>query len=208
LVSIKIIQGILHASYKQRQARTYTIANRTDQARDIIVEHPKQPGWTLVLDDKEKAPKETRDVYRFEVAVAPKKSAAVDVVLQRTRREEVTLTNSPDDVIALYVKGSKQPNIRQALGKALTLKGMLAELQTAMEQERTAVADLDKNQARLRENLKILEKNSDLYQSTIKRFEAQEKEFDQRHAKIAQLQTELNQQRRAYESYLRELNVE
>ena len=50
LISIQIMQGILHATYKQRQARKYTITNRDEKPRDVIIEHPKQTGRKLILD--------------------------------------------------------------------------------------------------------------------------------------------------------------
>jgi hypothetical protein len=62
LVSVKISRGILHATYKERQTQVYNIANRNEQARDIIIEHPKQAGWHVVVTKSEKPPKETRDV--------------------------------------------------------------------------------------------------------------------------------------------------
>jgi hypothetical protein len=207
LVSIKVAQGILHATYKQRQTRTYKVVNRTDQARDVIVEHPKQAGWALVVD-KKKAPKETRDAYRLEVAVAPGKTAGVEVTQEALRREDVVLTNSADDTLLLFISQTNQDAIRKELAKAMTLKAAWAKSQRAIEQEREALATLEKNQARLRENLKILEKTSDLYRSTMKRFEAQENEFDKRQARVAELQTQANQQRTAYEEFIQNLKVE
>jgi hypothetical protein len=207
LVSIKIAQGIIHATYKQRQTRTYRIVNRTDQARDVIIEHPKQAGWALVVD-KKKAPKETRDAYRLEVAVEPGKTAGVEVTQEALRREDVVLTNSADDTLLLFISKTNQDAIRKELTKAMALKAAWAKSQRAIEQEREALATLEKNQARLRENLKILEKTSDLYRSTMKRFEAQENEFDQRQARVAELQAQANQQRGAYEEFIQNLKVE
>jgi hypothetical protein len=213
LVSIKISQGILHATYKQVQTRVYKIANRNDQPRDVIIEQPKMPGWTLVLDKKAKV-KEARDVYRFEVAVPKQGGAELKVVQETTRREDVILTNSPDDQLRFFLSQSNQltgPSkeaIRKELTKAMALKAAWAETLRALEQEREAVAVLDKNQARLRENLKVLEKTSDLYRSTMKRFEAQEQEFDKRHVRINELQAQSNKQRGEYETFLRELKLD
>jgi succinylglutamate desuccinylase len=130
------------------------------------------------------------------------------VVLEAKRREDVILTNSPDDALRVYISRTNQEGIRKELTKAIALKSAWTETLRAIEQEREALASLDKNQARLRENLKILEKTSDLYRSSMKRFEAQEAEFDQRQAKIAELQKSANKQRRDYETFVRDLKVE
>jgi hypothetical protein len=208
LVSVRITQGILHATYKQRQTRTYAIANRTTQPRDVIIEHPKQAGWNLVMAGKDPAPKETRDVYRFPVAVAPRKTAALEVIVEKKKLDQVVLTNSPDDTLRFFISRTTQKGIKEKLSEAIGLKATWAETQRAIEREGEALATLDKNQARLRENLKILEKTSDLYRTTMKRFERPENEIEERQARVKQLQSQADRQRREYEAFISKLDVE
>jgi hypothetical protein len=208
LVSVRITQGILHATYKQRQTRTYTIANRNTQVRDVIIEHPKQAGWNLVMAGKDPAPKETRDVYRFPVAVAPRKTAALEVIVEKKKLDQVVLTNSPDDTLRFFISRSTQKGIKEKLSEAIALKATWADTQRAIEREREALATLDKNQTRLRENLKILEKTSDLYKTSMKRFERQENEIEERQARVNQLQAQADRQRQEYESFIGKLEVD
>lgn len=207
LVSVQITHGILHATYKQRQTRVYTVANRTEQQRHVIVEHPRQPGWELVLR-KEQKPKETRDAYRFDVTVGPGKSAKEEVVTEHKRLDKVVLLTSPDETLRYFLAQSISEKLKQALTKALALKTTWSETLRTLGQEKEAIATIEKNQARMRETLKVLEKTSDLYKRYIKRFEEQETELDQRQARVTQLQAEAEQQRRAYESFLAKLEVE
>jgi hypothetical protein len=208
LVNIKIVQGILHATYKQRQTRTYTVANRNKEARDVIIEHPRQAGWKLVMAGKDSAPKETRDVYRFLVPVAPRKTSALEVVVEKKKLDQVVLTNSTDHALRFFISRSTQPGIKEKLSEAIALKSKWTDTQRAIERERDALATLDKNQARLRENLKILEKTSDLYKTSMKRFERQENEIEERQARVNQLQDQADRQRRDYEGFIAKLDVE
>jgi hypothetical protein len=208
LVSVNISRGILHATYKQRQTQIYNITNRNEQARDIIIEHLKQAGWHVVPTKNEKAPKETRDVYRFAVSVPAHKSASLDVVQEKKRLDQVVLTNSPDDTLRVLISRTSQESIKKALGQAIALKAAWADTQRAITREREAVATIEKNQARLRENLKILEKTSDLFKTSMKRFEKQENELEERQARINQLQTVADQQRREYEAFISNLELD
>ena len=187
LVSVKITQGILHATFKQRQTRAYKIANRNKQRRDVVIEHGKQPGWDVVLGKDQKAPTETRDFYRFEVPVAARKTAALEVVLEKKRGERLVLTNSPDDTLRFYFSRTHQEGIKKELKKAIALKSDWAATQRKIQQEREGVATLEKDQTRCRKS-ESARKDLRSLQTLHRRFEDQENAFDQHRATIAQLQ--------------------
>src|SRR5262249_8945042 len=67
IVSLRAANGLVYTSIKFRESKTYTISNRNDQERTVLVEHPVRKDFTLVDTDK---PTETAsDVYRFQVKV-------------------------------------------------------------------------------------------------------------------------------------------
>ena len=69
---IKAVKGAIETTTKIRETKTYTIANRNDAERVVLVEHPVRNEFTLVNTDK---PAETAsDFYRFQVKVAPGKT--------------------------------------------------------------------------------------------------------------------------------------
>ena len=39
---IKAVKGIIHTQTKVRETKTYTVVNRNDQDRTLIVEHPNR----------------------------------------------------------------------------------------------------------------------------------------------------------------------
>ena len=69
LVQVKVVKGILHSQTKLRETKTYTIVNRNDAERLVLVEHPVRNDFHLT-DDTSKPAETASDVYRFEVKVA------------------------------------------------------------------------------------------------------------------------------------------
>src|SRR5947208_5165788 len=62
VLSIKAVKGIVHTSVKNRQIKTYTVKNRNETERTVLIEHPVNHAFRLVGDK----PLETAaDVYRF-----------------------------------------------------------------------------------------------------------------------------------------------
>ena len=69
ITKVKAFKGIIQTETKIRESKTYTIVNRNDQERLVLIEHPVRNEFKLVDTDK---PSETAsDFYRFEVKVAP-----------------------------------------------------------------------------------------------------------------------------------------
>ena len=88
LVSVKIFKGILHATHKVRFRKLYTVKNRSEHERLVLVEHPYQPALTLVAP--EKPAERTRDMYRFEVKAEPNKTAKLEVIEEQQRVERAS----------------------------------------------------------------------------------------------------------------------
>src|SRR5439155_14229814 len=83
LDAIKVVKGVMHATHKLRQTRTYLIKNRSGQDRTLLVEHPVREDWRLVTP--EKPAERSRDVYRCEVKVAAGAAHKLEVVQEQRR---------------------------------------------------------------------------------------------------------------------------
>jgi len=63
ITEIRAIKGIVYITTKQRETKTYTVKNRNEHERTVLIEHPVRNDFKLVSADK---PVETAsDVYRF-----------------------------------------------------------------------------------------------------------------------------------------------
>src|SRR5207244_107664 len=65
ITSVKAVKGVIHTTTKVRETKAYTVANRNDQERVLLIEHPVRHDFKLVEGAK---PAETAaDFYRFQV---------------------------------------------------------------------------------------------------------------------------------------------
>ena len=93
-MTVKVEGGRLQVQYKLRQTRTYAIANRSPEARSVVLEQPVRDGWQFAKAAKftrekadadwkagadEKPAERTRDQYRFVVAVGPGETVKYEV---------------------------------------------------------------------------------------------------------------------------------
>src|SRR5207248_2079974 len=97
LVQVKAVKGLLYLTTKNRQARTYSARNRSEQQRLLLVEHPVRNEFRLV--DTPRPAQTARDVYRFELTVPSGQSKSLTVTEEQTVQEAVALANSPDDQV-------------------------------------------------------------------------------------------------------------
>ena len=71
ITSVKVVKGILYTTTKVKESKTYTIANRNDVDRVVLIEHPHRTDFKLTGKDE---PWETaRDFRRFKVTCRPAK---------------------------------------------------------------------------------------------------------------------------------------
>ena len=70
------------------------------------------------------------------------------------------------------------------------------------------LGDLERDQDRLRKNLKEMPPEAAAYKRYLKKFDDQETEIEKRRSTITTLQASAADQRKAYESFILNLNVE
>src|ERR1019366_1742660 len=98
----------LSARYYLRQTKTYTIKNRSTHDRQVILEHPIRSEWKLT--DAKKAVEQTRDLYRFQVAVPAGKLVTYDFVEDMPRVDNFA-ANQPAYAIASGINIKVETNV-------------------------------------------------------------------------------------------------
>jgi hypothetical protein len=204
---VKIVKGILHTTTKLREHKTYNVKNRSEQDRVVLIEHPYRPEFKLV--SKEQPKERARDVYRFEINVAAGKSVGQEVAEERDLVNQIAITNLDDPTLKLvFSSKTTSPKVIEALKKSQDLKFKLADTQRELGLVRQQLADIERDQTRIRANLKDTPATAEAYKKYLAKLDAQEGEIDKLTAKIKELQESENQQRKDYENYLANLSVE
>jgi hypothetical protein len=207
ITSVKIVKGIVHTTTKVKDSKTYTIANRNDVDRVVLIEHPNRTDFRLTSKDK---PWETaRDFHRFQVKVPAGKTLPYSVSEEKDFGSSVALTNSDDQFIRIVLNEKvTSDKVKAALNKALELRGKLAQSLRELQQQQRQLADITADQDRLRKNLREMPPTAAAYKRYLKKFDDQETQIEKFQATIKELQDAEHAQRKDYETFLANLNVE
>jgi hypothetical protein len=209
-VSLRIVKGTMWHRHRNIDERTYNIKNKDKKDRTVLIEQGYGDDWTLI------APKESyeraQNLSRFKVVVPAGKTVAQNVRIERVTDESIALTDCGLDQITMRLNNLSgsvmSPAVKAALEKVVAMRtdlDRIARDRAAREKEAKESVD---EQARVRENLKTLQQNSDPYQRQLKKFDALETQIEQLRGQISELRKEEENKRKELENYLLSLTVE
>jgi len=153
--SATLNRGIINIKRKLITTRKYTIRNSSNETKTIIIEHPKTPNTVLV---EPAAPAEqTAALYRFEETVKGKQILNLDVSEERLIAETNKISDWNLDTLLAYSSNGELPDkvktaLETAYGYKLNVENAKKELQNAQETRQRLIDE----QARIRENLKVV----------------------------------------------------
>jgi hypothetical protein len=207
ITQIKAVKGVLHTSTKLRETKTYTIKNRNEQERLVLIEHPVRNDFKLVSDTK---PSETAsDFYRFQLKVAPGKTQTQTVTEERVIQQAIQLTNLDDNMVRHFIsQPATSDKVARGLQKALELRGEMSKTQREIAELQRQLDTIRTDQPRLRANLKELPQTSEAFQRIVKKFNEQETQIEKYQADIKKLQGVEHTQRKTFEDFLAAFNAE
>jgi hypothetical protein len=207
LTKVKVVKGILHSTNRVVESKTYKVSNRSSTDRTLLIEHPFRADFKLT--SKQEPVERARDVYRFQLKVPAGKSASQTVTEERDNFSQLVLNNGDDNAIRFFIQSNVTSKAAQeALKKALDLKGKVDLTGQELAHQNQQLADIERDQARIRQNLKETPPTAEAYKKYLAKLDSQETEIDGLRDKIKKLQADQLQQRKDYEAYLANLDVE
>jgi hypothetical protein len=202
----KIVKGVLQVTRKLVFSQDYVAENKADHAKTLLIEHPLRRGWMLV--EPAKAQETTDTLYRFKGKVEAGKGTKLTVREELITGESIAILPTDAGQLWNYVRTAEIPkDVREAVGKAIQLKGALVDTQRDIQQRQQKVAEITQEQSRLRENMKTVAPNSDYYSRLLKKLDEQETSIEKLQQEIVTLNKQMEQQRASLENYLANLNV-
>lgn len=206
ILSVRVINGVLHAQRKHVETVTYVIRNRRDRERAYLVEHPRRDGWDLV---EPRNVETTHDRYRFRTAVAAGGSATLAARQERISRETIAVSGLRDNQIRFFLEQRVlSPAVRNALQEIARRQAELAGLRARREEAERAQAGLITEQSRLRENMGAVDRNSASFAMWERKLVEQEGELASLRDQQAQLRAEERDKTQQLAQYLSTLTVE
>ena len=206
-LTARIVNRVMTLTHKQRIETTYNIRNKAEEKRTVLVEHPRRQDWKLI--EPAEAPERTRSVYRFQVAVEPGKTAKLLVVEEMPFREEVQLTGGDLSAVRLYVSRPELSEaLRAALQKIVALQDELAALTAQRTEKETRLKEIEQEQERIRNNMKELDRASELYKQYVEKLTKQETEFEALRAEVRELRGKETAKAQEVTDYIAGLKIE
>jgi hypothetical protein len=209
ITQVKAVKGIVHTKTLLREERVYDVSNRSTSDRTLLIEHPNRKGEGFKFVGEHKPKEEAADVFRFEVPIGAKKDLSYTIIEEREVGTFVQLTNSADDQIRYFLSLKEAPqSLKAKLTESIKVKGNWDQVRQDIQAANTRVQTITADQKRLRENMRELPKDSDLFKKYLKTLEEQETEMDQLQAKLKTLHADEVKTRSAYDDFLANLSAE
>ena len=201
LTVVKAVKGVLHTTTKVRETKTYTIVNRNDAERTVLIEHPVRNDFKLIDTDK---PAETAaDFYRFQIKVPAGKTEKQVVTEERLINESVQLTNLDDANIRIFLNNPvTSPKVKAGLQKAQELRWAVARTQRDIAEMERQLKTITDDQVRLRANLKEMPATAAAYKRYLQKFDDQETQIEKYQADIKKAQKTEHDQQKEFEDFL------
>ena len=185
---IRMAKGILIATQELRSNHKFVIRNADTTPRDVVVEYPVRSGWKLV--EGLKPAETTANYYRFRVPVGAGQAGEIRVEEyspQDTRYELADLEDEQVKRLTLFVADNRiTAALKDAMQRILQKKNDIARLEQQSGERKGQMDAIEKDQARLRENMKAL-KGSAEERALIQRYT---RELDSQEDKLAALRKE------------------
>jgi hypothetical protein len=197
----KLVKGVLQLTRKSVFTQEYVAENRADRDKVLVVEHPFHKGWTLVESPK---PMEITDTLsRFREPVRAGKAAVLAVREEIIQGETIAILPTDLGQIESYSRMGEIPKeVRDALLKAMSLKGAVVETERQLQERHQQLTDITNEQQRIRENMAAVSSTSQYYTRLLTKLNDQETTMEKLQGEIEQLKRTLERQHNELETYL------
>lgn len=206
IVTGKIVKGVLQLTRKSQQKLTYDIENKSDRAKDVVVEHAINSGWNLV--ETPEPMEKTQSLYRFKVPTAKGEKKSLAVTEENVHAQMVAIFPADIGTLVAYVRtGSIPDDVKKALSEAITRKQAMVDIERQINDRQQQIEKITQEQNRIRENMRTVDKTSQYYNRLLAKLNEQETQIEKLQTETDALKTQLEGSRKDFESYVSSLNV-
>ena len=150
IVSIKVVDGMIHTKSMTVEKAAYNITGAQDSERTVVVEVPKRAGWTFKADAQDEV---TTGDYRIQVKLKAGEQKTVETRFELVHEETISLIDVDAFTLVGWQQAAVDAETKAKLEELATARSSQSDAQSKLE-----VLDQDYNratdeQARVRENL-------------------------------------------------------
>jgi hypothetical protein len=198
--ALKITDGILYRIDKILRETTYRIEGDEDE---LILIHPRESGWKITGSPE--VSEETTGEYRFFLKGW---NDPVAVAEEYIISNQYSLNSFGISQIAVYMEWKDiSPQIKRALEKITELKQTADDIRAEMNLFSNQITRIERDQNRMRENMKVLDMESDLFRQYVSQLEVQEGDLKEISTQIKKRQTNLHTADKTLKDYIISLDL-
>ena len=198
---LRVAKGVMTVESFECEKVRYTARNQDTAARQLVIEHPRRQGWQLMAGGPTPA-ESTTAAHRFQVPVASSATATLVVAAYRPVQSVIHILGVGDEQLQVHLRqGAIDATTRASIEAIVAAKRALAAFHDQIAANQMESERIDKDQQRLRENMKSLKGSSEEKQ-LVERYV---KQLNDQEDRLAALRTErgaLERQRQDHERAL------
>ncbi len=204
--------GYSYEYYYTNSMTTYKIKNKTDEEKELYLDHPKTYDFKII--EKPVEPEETPNYWRFKITLKPKDAITFKLKEQRENYSSAYIWNySREDLlkrVSFYVKkkfieADLENQLKEIAELIQTLNDLRAK-QEKLTEERNIMTD---EQSRLRENISVLGEDSQsisLKERYIRKLSDQESRFEEIKKELKELDKKIKDLNKTIEKNMNSLS--
>jgi hypothetical protein len=200
-----IAGGVLTLQRSEQRSTVYTIQGAAHEPRVVILEHPRIAGFDL-QDRGEKLLGTDDAHYRLRVDVPRGKTVTLTVTLSRPISDSVTIAALSTDALGAYASSTELPSaVRETFHALAKLRAVVDDKAAALADLEAEVARITAEQARIREDIKVVPAGNALQARYLGELAAQEDRLQQIGEKLDAAKNAVADAKRALAERLRNL---
>jgi uncharacterized membrane protein YgcG len=203
LTKLSIRKGLVNTTHETVRTTTYSIETRADTPRQLVIEQPLKEGFELSARDA--LEETTSTTYRFRIPVEPGLPVKFVVREVSTTKADVPLASLDEAILRTHLGNAalREPT-KGVIQKVLDMRAEQAERAADLTHQRNALREIMSAQTRIRENMKALDRTSELYQQYVQTMTDQERQISDLAKQIQDLDAGNLQREQALDRYLKE----
>ena len=153
---------------------TYRLKAPAREAREILIEHPRMPGWKIVKPTEAEV-ELTDNMYRIRHKLEAGEQAEIEVVLTHPNLQKVALVGQGKNFYMAYAGNAElDSSLKKAFAEMARLRDVVDGHQRRMQELEGERQRIHQEQKRIRDNLSRVPQGSDLQKRYLRKLDQQE----------------------------------
>ncbi|MCB1389809.1 MAG: hypothetical protein KDK12_11820 [Rhodobacteraceae bacterium] len=146
LREMRVADGVLTVTEDLERRITYRIEGAPDAEREVTIDHPRNPGWTV---SSSSGAEERPDAWRWVVTVGAGERASLTVVERQPRLRRVAVMDMDLNTLAYWEGRASDPQVRDLLAQVAHLRRDILDAENEQRRQAGAAQQLEREQQRL-----------------------------------------------------------